>query len=203
MLKCACATPAPGEASPSVFPWVFWFAKWLKLLVSGEKIMEGMFFNAKESFQFIWLLHKWIFKKYIPSMERRAWKPCLENEAVNSFFNWKQTAENRKKKSRVSIGRPIYSKIYLYWKKCARAQKSVFSRVISSRFFCCLFCYYDGVTGSEKLVGKEGKKLGFFFSPWGVYIPRNLKEDYTFFFRLYQGIYLRKSEENISKYVPQ
>lgn len=58
------------------------------------------------------------------------------------------------------MGRYVYTK-----KNCARAQKSVFSRVISSRFFCCL---YDGVRGSEKLVGKEGEKLGF-FSPWGVY----------------------------------
>lgn len=167
LLKCACATPAPGEASPSVFPWVIWFAKWLKLLMSGEKMMEGMLFNVKESFQFIWLLHKWIFKKYIPSMERRAWKPCLENEAANSLFNWKQTSENRKKKSQVSIGRPIYSKIYLYWKKCARAQKSVFSRVISSRFFCCLFCFLLWWSNRIwKTGGKEGEKAWIFFFSW-------------------------------------
>lgn len=67
----------------------------------------------------------------------------------------------------MSTGRPIYRKIYLYWQNCARAQKSVFSRVVSSRFFCCLFHLYDGVRGSEKLVGKEGKKLGVF--PLGVY----------------------------------
>lgn len=67
VLKCACATPASGEASPSVFPWVILFKKWLKLLVSGEKMMEEMFFNVKGSFQLTWLLHKWILKKYIPS----------------------------------------------------------------------------------------------------------------------------------------
>lgn len=157
-------------------------------------------FNVEVSFQFIRLLDKWIFKKYIASMERRAWKSCLENEAVNSLFKWKQTAEQRKK-SQVSIEDQFIARYIYTEKKCARAQKSVFLRVISSRIFCSLFCYFDGVRGSEKLVGKEGEKLGI-FSPWDVHIPQNLKEDHTFFFILYQGIYLRKSEANISKYVP-
>lgn len=50
-------------------------------------------------------------------------------------------------------------------------------------------------------MGKEGEKA-WIFSLQCVYIPRNLKELRSYFFRLYQGIYLRKGKANISRYVP-
>lgn len=122
VLKCACATPAPGEASPSVFPWVILFKKWLKLLVSGEKMSERMFLMLKNLSNLYGCFTNKPSKGILPA-PRKAGKSCLENEAVNSLFKWKQTAEHRKKKSQVSIGRPIYSKIYLYWKKICQSSK--------------------------------------------------------------------------------